>query len=165
LSFLPSVRQAIAAIDRNLALYEVRTLDQVVDSSLATERFALTMLTGFAGGALLLAAIGLYGVVAFTVSARTREIGVRLALGATRPSVLKMVVWDGLRVVLLGLAIGLAVAIVLVRVIESFLFQTQPIDPLVFVTVPAILALTGALASYVPALRAAHVDPAVSLRE
>jgi predicted permease len=165
LSFLAAVRQQIAAVDRNLALYDVRTLEQVVDASLATERFALAMLTVFAGGALLLAAIGLYGVVAFAVTTRTREIGVRLALGATRPSVLKMVVWDGLRVVLLGLTIGLAGAVALVRVIESFLFQTQPVDPLVFVAVPSILALTGALASYLPALRAARVDPAVSLRQ
>ena len=123
------------------------------------------VLTAFAGGALLLAAVGLYGVVAFSVTSRTREIGLRLALGASRSLVLRTVVWDGLRVVLAGLVVGLLASLALGRVLSTFLFETPPADPIVLVSVAAILALAGALASYVPALRAARVDPAISLRE
>ncbi len=165
LAVLPAVRREIAALDDRLALYDIRTLEEVVDRSLASERFATVVLTGFAAGALLLAAIGLYGVVAFSVTSRTREIGLRLALGASRSLVLRMVVWDGLRVVLAGLAVGLLAALALGRVVSTFLFETPPADPLVLASVAAILALAGALASYVPALRAARVDPAISLRD
>ena len=165
LGVLPAVRRELAALDDRLALYDVRTLEQVVDRSLASERFATLVLTGFAGGALLLAAIGLYGIVAFAVTARTREIGLRLALGASRSAVLWMVVWDGLRVVLAGLVVGLVAALAMSRVASTFLFETPPTDPAVLATVAGILGLAGALASYVPALRAARVDPAVSLRE
>ena len=144
---------------------DIRTLEQVVARSLSAERFATMVLTAFAGSALLLAAVGLYGVVAFSVTSRTREIGLRLALGASRSLVLRTVVWDGLRVVLAGLVVGLLASLVLGRVLSTFLFETPPADPIVLVSVAAILALAGALASYVPALRAARVDPAISLRE
>jgi putative ABC transport system permease protein len=164
LATLPSVRREVAALDRAVALYDVRTLEQVVERSLAEERFAAVVLAGFAFGALLLAAVGLYGIVAFAVTARTREIGLRLALGASRSAVLRMVVWDGLRVVLVGLALGLVAAVALSRVVEVFLFRTASADPLVFASVAAILAAAGVIASYVPALRAARVDPAISLR-
>jgi putative ABC transport system permease protein len=163
-SILPAVRRAIAALDPRIALYDVQTLTQLVDKSVAPERFATTVLTGFAAAALLLAAVGLYGIVAFAVSARTREIGLRLALGASKPAVLKMVVWDGLRVVLAGLGVGLVAAIALGRVLQTFLFETRAADPVVLAGVACILATSGVLASYVPALRAARVDPAVSLR-
>jgi predicted permease len=164
LGMLPAVRREIAALDARLAIYDVRTLEQVVERSIASERFATTVLTGFAGAALLLAAIGLYGVVAFAVSARTREIGLRLALGASRRSVLRMVVWDGLSVVLAGLAAGLLAAAALSGVIQAFLFDTRAADPVVLLSATGILTAAGVIASYVPALRAAHVDPAVSLR-
>jgi putative ABC transport system permease protein len=165
LAILPGVRREIAALDGRLALYDIRTLQQVVDQSLAPERLATSVLTGFAGGALLLAAIGLYGIVAFAVNARTREIGLRLALGASRPAVLWMVVWDGLRVVLAGLVVGVFGAVALSRVLHAFLFETRSADPAVLVAVAAILTIAGIIASCVPALRAARVDPAVSLRE
>ncbi len=164
-AMLPAIRREIASLDHALALYDIRTLEQVVARSLSAERFATLVLTAFAGGALLLAAIGLYGVVAFSVTARTREIGLRLALGASRSLVLRMVVWDGLRVVLAGLVVGLFAALALGRVVSTFLFETPPTDPIVLLSVAGILALAGALASYVPALRAARVDPAISLRE
>ncbi len=164
-SMLPAIRREVAALDGALALYDIRTLEQVVARSLSAERFATMVLTAFAGGALLLAAIGLYGVVAFSVTSRTREIGLRLALGASRSLVLRTVVWDGLRVVLAGLVVGLLASLALGRVLSTFLFETPPADPIVLVSVAAILALAGALASYVPALRAARVDPAISLRE
>ena len=114
--------------------------------------------------ALLLAVIGLYGIVAFSVTARTREIGVRLALGASRQHVLRMVVWDGVRVVLAGIAAGLAVAVAISRGIESFLFQTPPADPIVLVAVAVVLTTAGLCASYIPAWRASRVDPVESLR-
>jgi putative ABC transport system permease protein len=163
-SVLPAIRREVAEVDRGVALYDIRTLDEVVARSLGEERFATLVLGGFAGTALLLAAFGLYGIVAFSVTERTREIGVRLALGASRAQVLSMIVWDGARVVLVGLAIGVGVALSLGRLVRSFLFQTRTTDPLVLVSVAVILALAGVLASIVPAYRAARVDPAMSLR-
>jgi predicted permease len=163
-STLAAVRREIAAIDGRLAVYDARTLQEVVDRSLSSERFATVVLIGFAACALLLAAIGLYGVIAFSVTARTREIGVRLALGASRRQVLRMVVWDGLRVVLAGLVAGLVAALAVGRVVDTFLYETAAIDPAVLMSVAGLLAATGALASYLPALRAAQVDPSISLR-
>jgi putative ABC transport system permease protein len=164
LSLLTAVRREVAAVDGEIALYDVRTLDQVVERSLAEERFATFVLSAFAGAALLLTVIGLYGIIAFVVTERTREIGVRLALGATGSNVLRMIVWDGLRVVLAGLALGLIAALTLNRAVESFLFETPPSDPVVLASVVGILAAAGILASYLPARRAARVDPAISLR-
>jgi putative ABC transport system permease protein len=163
-SVLAAVRREVAAVDPGVALYEIRTLENVVARSLAEERFATVVLTGFAGTALLLATFGLYGIVAFSVGERKREIGLRVALGASRRQVLTMIVWDALRVVLAGLVIGVAVALSLHRLVDSFLFQTRLADPLVLASVTAILATAGILASLVPALRAARVDPAISLR-
>ncbi len=164
LSLLPAVRREVSAVDGGIALYDVRTLDQVVERSLAEERFATLVLSAFAAAALLLTAIGLYGIIAFVVTERTREIGVRLALGATGSHVLWMIVWDGLRVVLAGLILGLIAAVTVNRAVQSFLFETPPSDPLVLVSVVGILAAAGMLASYIPARRAARVDPAISLR-
>jgi putative ABC transport system permease protein len=164
ISLLPAIRRELAALDPRIAMYNVRTLDQVVALSLAEKRFTTTLLSGFAGVAVLLAAVGLYGLVAFTVTERTREIGVRLALGAEQSTVLGMVIWDGLRVVAFGVAIGLASSLMLKRLIAGFLFHSPTGDPLVIASVGALLAAAGALASYVPARRAARVDPAISLR-
>jgi putative ABC transport system permease protein len=122
------------------------------------------LLGAFAVTALLLAVIGLYGIVAFAVTSRTHEIGVRMALGASRQHVLRMVVWDGVRVVLMGVVAGLLVALAVSRGIESFLFETPHTDPLVFVAVAAVLMAAGVCASYLPAWRASRVDPVESLR-
>jgi putative ABC transport system permease protein len=165
IALLPAVRREIAALDGGIALYNVRTLEEVLERSLAEERFATVVLSGFAFAALLLAAVGLYGIIAFTVGARTREIGVRLALGATRSAVLRMVVWDGVQVVLGGLVVGLVAALLVSRMLKAFLFQTPAADPTVFILSAAMLGVAGALASYVPAVRAARVDPAISLRD
>jgi putative ABC transport system permease protein len=163
-SVLPLIRREMLAVDAAVALYDIRTLDELVDQSLAEERFSTVLLGAFAATALLLAAIGLYGIVAFSVTSRTREIGVRLALGASRQHVLRMVVWDGVRVVLAGIAVGLVVALAISRAIESFLFETPPADPIVLVSVAAILTAAGLCASYLPAWRASRVDPVESLR-
>jgi predicted permease len=165
LAVLPAVRRSVAQLDASIALYEVRSLAQIVERSLAGRRFATVLLTAFAAGALLLAAVGLYGVIAFSVTSRTKEIGLRLALGASRSSVLTMVVCDGLRVVLMGMAVGIVAAVAMGRGIRAFLFETPAVDPLVLSAVILLLTTAGALASYVPALRAARVDPAVSLRD
>ena len=160
-----SVRAAIAAIDPALAVAEVTTMREVVRELSAPQRFSAAALTGFAAGALLLAAIGLYGVLAFIVSQRTREIGVRLALGAARAEVLGLILKQGMTLVGAGLVIGLAGAAAATRVMRSLLFETGVYDPMTFAIVPVLLALVSFAACYVPARRAAVVDPMVTLRE
>jgi putative ABC transport system permease protein len=118
----------------------------------------------FAGLALVLAAVGIYGVMSYSVAQRTREIGIRMALGAQRSDVLKMTVGQGLRLVLTGMAIGLAAAFVLTRVMATLLFGVSPTDPFTFVTISIVLVSVAVLASYVPALRATRVDPMFALR-
>ena len=163
-SAVAAVRREVAALDPAIAIYDLRTLEEVVHRSLAEKRFTLATLGAFAGMALILATVGLYGIVAFTVGQRRREIGVRLALGARRTDVLRMVVWDGLRLVIAGLAIGSFFAVLVSRTLRGFLFEIAPADPVVFAGVAALLGLGGALASYVPARRASLIDPAASLR-
>ena len=163
-SLLPSIRREIAAVDPAVALYEVRTMEQVVWASLAEERFSTLLLSGFAAMALVLAAVGLYGIVAFMVTERTREIGLRLALGADRSDVLRMVVWSGIRLVAAGVVAGLIAAILLSRTLQGFLFETPATDPVVLAGVAITLVFAGLCASYLPAWRASRVDPAVSLR-
>jgi putative ABC transport system permease protein len=163
-TLLPQIKRAVAAVDSGVALYDVRTMDEVIAGTLAEERFSMLMLAVFALTAMLLAAVGLYGIVAYDVTERTREIGVRMALGASRLNVLRMVVWDGIRVVLIGVACGLLGAFAVSRTLSTFLYQTTPTDPLVLGSVAALLLLAGMVATYLPARRAAGVDPAVSLR-
>jgi predicted permease len=164
MNFVAAVRREVAALDPTIAIYELRTLEEVVHRSLAAERFTLLALSAFASAALVLATVGLYGIVAFTVGQRRREIGVRLALGARRADVLRMVVWDGLRLVIPGLAIGTFLAVLVSRSLSAFLFEIGPADPLVLAGVATLLGLAGALASYIPARRASLIDPALSLR-
>lgn len=163
-ALLPQIKRAVASVDNAVALYDVRTMDDVIAGTLAEERFSMMMLAGFALTALLLAAVGLYGIVAYNVTERTREIGVRMALGANKHDVLGMVLWGGLRVVLIGVAFGLLGALAVGRVVAAFLFQTPPTDLLVLASVATLLMLAGMVATYLPARRAAGVDPAVSLR-
>lgn len=163
-ALLPSIRAVIADLDPAVAIFDVQTMEQVVRASLAEERLSAQMLGGFAVVAVALAAIGLYGLVAFTVSQRTREIGLRIALGADRPAVLWMVIWAGLRLVVYGVAAGLVAAGLVARALEAFLYETPSRDPLVFGLVALTLLGAGLLASSMPAWRASRVDPAVSLR-
>jgi ABC-type antimicrobial peptide transport system permease subunit len=159
-----AVRKQIRDIDPDLPLYNVRTMEQRVDESLARRRFSMLLLTLFACLALGLAAIGIYGVIAFLVSQSTREVGIRMALGATPREILMLIVRQGLVVAVLGVAAGLAGAFVLTRFMNTLLFGVHPTDPLTFVAIAAALAMVAVLASYVPARRAARVDPMVSLR-
>jgi ABC-type antimicrobial peptide transport system permease subunit len=124
----------------------------------------MTLMTVFAGLALTLAAVGIYGVISYSVSQRTHEVGVRMALGATRGTVLQMIVRQGLRLTLIGTAIGLLAALGLTRILKSMLFGVKPTDPLAFVAVSILLAAVALLASYIPACRATKVDPMVALR-
>jgi predicted permease len=163
-SLTTSVRAAIAAVDPALAIANVTTMREVVRDLSAPQRFSATVLTGFAAGALLLAGIGLYGVLAFVVAQRTREIGVRLALGAARSEVLGLIMKQGMLLVGLGLAVGLAGSLAAARVLRSLLFETDVYDPVTFAIVPVLLAVVSLAACYVPARRAAIVDPMVTLR-
>jgi predicted permease len=159
-----AVRKQIREIDPDLPLYNVRTMEQRVDESLARRRFSMLLLTLFACLALGLAAIGIYGVIAFLVSQSTREVGIRMALGATPREILMLIVRQGLVVAVIGVVAGLAGAFVLTRFMNTLLFGVRATDPLTFVAIAATLAAVAVLASYLPARRAARVDPMVSLR-
>ena len=139
-------------------------MDEIVTQSTARSDFNMFLLTIFAGSALLLAAIGIYGLMAYSVQQRTQEIGIRLALGAEPHNVRNMVIRQGMGVALVGVAIGLASAFGLTRFIASFLFGVASRDPVVFVAVPLLLSLVALAGVWLPARRAAHVDPVIALR-
>ncbi len=159
-----AIKKEIREIDPDLPIYNVRTMDDRVQESLARRRFSMMMLGLFALLALVLATIGIYGVMGYMVSQGTREIGIRLALGATQSNILRLVVRQGMALALTGVAIGLAGAFILTRLMSSLLFGVQSTDPLTFVAIAALLTLIALLASYIPARRAARIDPMVSLR-
>ncbi|HEY4231173.1 MAG TPA: ABC transporter permease [Thermoanaerobaculia bacterium] len=158
------IRAEVRALDPRLPVANVRLMTDVVDASLATPRLTGTLLTIFAGLALVLAAVGVAGVLAYLVSRRRREIGIRMALGASRANVLALIVRRGVLYAGIGIAAGVAVALFLTRLMEGLLFGVAPRDPLTFVAVSAILLVIAAAASLVPALRAARVDPLEALR-
>jgi putative ABC transport system permease protein len=159
-----SVRNAVLAIDKEQPTYDIRTMDQIVSSSLAPRRFSMLLLDGFAALALLLAAIGTYSVISFSVENSTHEIGIRMALGAEKRDVLGMVIGQGLKLALIGVAIGIAGALALTRFLSSLLYGVKPTDPLTFVVVSLILIAVALVACYIPARRASKVDPMVALR-
>jgi putative ABC transport system permease protein len=163
-SLTPALREDVRALDGSVVFQRARTMGEIVRSRTAAPRFVTTSLTGFGGAGLLLAAIGVYAVIAFSVGQRTREIGLRLALGAERGRVLRMVLREGLWLSSLGVVIGLLGAVGLSRYLRSLLFEVSPLDPTTY-AVAALLAVSVALvACLVPALRAARVDPMVALR-
>ena len=162
--FVRQVQQAVWAVDAKAPLARVRTLDHLYQQSLARTSFTLVMLAIAAAMALLLGAVGLYGVIAYTVSQRTREIGVRMALGAQRESILAMVVGGGMAIIGAGLAVGLASALLLTRLLTSLLFGVRPYDPLTYAIVVPVLAIVAFVACYLPARRAARIEPMVALR-
>ena len=163
-ALLPAIRQRIAQLDRGLALANVNTMDQWVSNSAAQPRLDTTLLTIFASLALLIAAIGIYGVLAYSVNQRTREIGVRMALGATPASVLKLIVGEGMKVVLLGVTVALAGGLALGRAVSSLVFGVTVRDPATFGVVAVALTSVALAACAIPARRAARVDPMVALR-
>jgi ABC-type antimicrobial peptide transport system permease subunit len=163
-SFLEEVRSAVWSVNPNLPLANVRTLEEVLERSMARTSFTLSMLGIASGVALLLGAVGIYGVISYSVSQRTREIGVRMALGAARRDVHRLVLKEGAPLILAGLAVGLLAALGLTRLMAALLFGVSPIDPVTFGSVAAALAAVALVASYLPARRAAGLDPTEALR-
>jgi putative ABC transport system permease protein len=164
LALAPAVRKAVQSIDRNQPVFNVESLDQRMSSSLVERRRRAYLLGAFAFVALLIALIGVYGVMAYSVTRRTREIGVRLALGAEKRAVLRMILGQALRMALAGVALGLIAAVALTRVLSSFLYGVTATDIPTFAAVCGLLIAAVCLASLVPARRAAKVDPIVALR-
>ncbi|HWO30387.1 MAG TPA: ABC transporter permease [Candidatus Acidoferrum sp.] len=160
-----AIRPEVEAVDPNVPVYAVRTMEDVIARSMAERRFALQILGFFAGVALLLAAIGIYGVMAYTFSQRRHEIGIRMALGAQPRDILRMALSEGMTLVAVGLGSGLVGALILTRFLRSMLYAVSPNDPLTFVALPALLAAVALLACFVPARRATQVDPLVALRD
>jgi ABC-type antimicrobial peptide transport system permease subunit len=155
---------AVHALDPELAVADVRPLESYLGDALARRRFSMTLLAGFAGLALMLTAVGLYGVIAYTVVQRTREFGIRLALGASQATVLRGVLRRGLLLVGAGVLAGVIGAVAFTRVLGSLLYEVSATDPAVFAGIVALLGVVGVAASYAPARRATRVDPAVALR-
>ena len=157
-------RSAIKRLDPDLAVAQIKTLDAVLAESVAQPRFYMVLLTAFAIVAIALSAIGIYGVIAYLVGQRARELGIRIALGATPTRVVRMVVREGVAMVAVGIGVGIAGALALTRLMGALLFTIKPTDPVTYVTVAALLAVVALMASFVPAQRAANVDPALAMR-
>ncbi|MFZ1973107.1 MAG: ABC transporter permease [Candidatus Acidiferrales bacterium] len=163
-SVIPAVTGAVRNVDSDVPVLSVRTMDVAVSESLSPQRFSMLLLAAFAGLALLLAVVGIYGVMSYSVSRRAQEIGIRVALGATRKDVLMLVVRHGLLLALTGSAIGIVGALLLSRVIASQLYGVSPTDPVTFIAVSTLLTVVALAACYIPARRAMQVDPMVALK-
>ncbi|HEY9285300.1 MAG TPA: FtsX-like permease family protein, partial [Pyrinomonadaceae bacterium] len=163
-SFVAPIRREVQAVDRDQPLGNVRTLEDLLARSLAPRRFSLLLVVVFAAAALLLGAVGLYGVLSYVVTQRTREIGVRMALGARAGDILRLVVRHGMALALLGVAAGVAASLALTRLMSGMLFGVSATDPATFALVALVLLAVALLACYVPARRATKVDPTVALR-
>ena len=159
------IRHEVQSIDPGLPLFNVSSMDDVLDRSLASRRFSAELVSGFAGLALVLASIGIYGLLAYMVGQRSREIGVRMALGARRLDVLKLILGKGFILAAVGIVVGLFCAAAGASAMSSLLYGVRPHDPVVFIAVAIILQTMAILASWVPALRASKVDPMTALRE
>jgi putative ABC transport system permease protein len=163
-SLTSSIRAAVAAIDKDQPIFDIHTMQQLADDSISTRRLTLVLLGIFSALALILAAIGIYGVMAYSVVQRTQEIGIRMALGAQRQDVLRLVLGQGARIAFLGVAIGLAAAAALARLLSTLLFSVSASDPATFAAVAVLLIAVALLACYIPARRALRVDPIIALR-
>ncbi len=160
----PAIRQAVWSVDKDQPVVRLATMDNLLDASAAERRFALILFEAFALAALVLAAAGIYGVLSGSVAERTREIGLRSALGASRGSILTLVVRQGMTLSGLGVVIGLAGALAASQAIAAMLFGVSPLDPVTYLGVIVLLAAVSAIACAVPAWRAMQVDPAIALR-
>ena len=163
-SMASAVNHELHELDRDLPTYRVITMDQRVAESLSRRRFTTILLALVAGLALALAAIGIYGVMAYLVSQGTRELGIRMALGATPPAILRLVIRQGLVLALCGIGIGLMAAVAFARLVSGLLFGVRSTDPVTFGAIAILLSAVALLASYIPARRAARIDPMISLR-
>jgi putative ABC transport system permease protein len=163
-ALVPAVKNAVWSFDRNLPISDVQTMDSVVRLVNQQPRFELLLLAAFAAIALLLAAVGIYGVMSYSVSRRTHEIGIRMSLGASRANVVGLVVTQGMKLALAGAAAGVLGALLLSRLMTKLLYGVRPTDPLTFVTVSLGLVAIAFAASYIPARRATRIDPVTALR-
>jgi putative ABC transport system permease protein len=164
-SYVNAIREAVRSVDPDQPVAGVHNMDELLEQSVGQRKLAMLLLSLFSGIALLLASVGIYGVMSYSVTQRYREIGVRIALGADRGVVLGMVLRQGMRLALAGVALGLLAAFGLTRLIASQLYDVRPTDPVTFVLVATLLTAVALMANLVPALRATRVDPAVVLRD
>ena len=158
------VQKQIAALDPELPVSNVQTMQQAIGDSLGNARFSAALVLGFAVLSLVLASVGLYGVLSYLMTQRTTELGVRMALGAQRDQVLRLILFDGLRPAIIGLAIGSAASAGITQLIRSMLYDTRPLDPAVYVAVTFTLLMVATLACMIPAWRASRLDPMQALR-
>jgi len=163
-SVVAAAVSALHQLDPNVAAADVRTMEDVLDAAVAQRRLTMLLLAAFAGLALVLAAVGIYGVIAYSVTQRTQEIGIRMALGAQRAAVMRMVVGQAMTLAAIGLAAGAVGAWLLTRLMQKLLYGVTPSDPVTFLAVSGGLALVAAFAASIPGLRATRVDPVVALR-
>jgi putative ABC transport system permease protein len=163
-SITGAVRGVISGLDKDLPVFRVKTMEQFVSDSMAQRRFAMTLIGIFGVVAMALACVGLYGVLSYSITQRSHEIGIRIALGAARPDVLRLVVGQGMLLALWGVALGSFAAFLLTRLMANLLFGVTAGDPLTFVTIAALLTLVALAACLAPALRATRVDPIEALR-
>ncbi len=159
-----SIRAAVGAIDRDIPVYGIQTMEEYVARAMEQPRLSMTLTAMFGGLALVLASLGIYGVLYYVVSRRTQEIGIRLALGATRGDVMRLIVGHGMTLAVAGIAIGLAAAWAITRSLGSLLVGISPHDPGTFAAIAALLASIALVASYLPGRRATRVDPVIALR-
>jgi len=164
LLFTSSIRNLIKTVGPDLSVVNVKMMDDVLSESLSSQRFSVTLLTLFTGLALGLAVVGVYGVMAYTVSQRTREIGLRIALGAQPRTMMMLVISQGLKLALMGVAAGIIASLAATRLLTSLLFNVSPRDPSIALMVATILTSVALLACYIPARRAMRVDPMIALR-
>jgi ABC-type antimicrobial peptide transport system permease subunit len=163
-NLMAAVRSAVQELDRDQPVYSVTTMEQLLGRSIAPRRFNMLLLAAFAALALLLSVIGIYGLMAYMVNQRTHEIGIRVALGAQARDVLKLIIGQGLRLALGGVALGLAAALVLTRLLTGLLFEVSATDPLTFVSIAVLLVWVALTACWIPARRATQLDPLLALR-
>jgi putative ABC transport system permease protein len=163
-TIVAAVRGEVRSMDKDLPLYGIRTMEDYLTDSIAARRLNLMLLGIFAAVALVLAAIGIYGVISYAVAQRTQEIGIRMALGAQRGDVLRMILKQGMTLAGLGVVIGLAASLALTRLMQTLLFEISPTDPLTFFGISLLLTIVASAACYLPARRALKVDPMIALR-
>jgi ABC-type antimicrobial peptide transport system permease subunit len=166
-TIMPAVRNVVYGTGKDQPVYDVRTMQQIVSESMSSQRLPMVLLAVFATLALLLASVGIYGAISYSVTQRVQEIGVRMALGAEKGQIFQMVIGQGLRMAVVGLTIGAAAALILARLLSSFshlLYGVGPSDPVTFASVSLVLTGVAVLACYIPARRASRVDPMVTLR-
>jgi putative ABC transport system permease protein len=164
MKFANTIREQVLAVDHDQPVSELRTMDAIFEATLGQRRLTMLLLAMFAGVALLLATVGIYGVVAYSVAQRAQEVGIRRALGAQQADILRLILGQGLAMVLVGIAIGAGGAFALTRVMKNLLFHVNATDPATFVGIALLFAMVALAGSYIPARRAARIDPMTALR-